>query len=64
MRKPSSGSRCGDEDRDDDDVFVDVVVYYIDDDVVVYDDDHAVLVYDDDHGVVVYDDGEHPCPNM
>ena len=63
MRKPSSGSRCGDEDHDDV-VVVDVVVYYIDDDVVVYDDDHAVLVYDDDHGVVVYDDGEHPCPNM
>ena len=52
MRKPSSGSRCGDEDRDD----VDVVVHYIDDDVVIYDNDHDVVVYDD------Y--GEHPCPNM
>ena len=53
MRKPSSGSRCGDEDHDDDVVVVDVVVYHIDDDVVVYYDDHDVVVYDDD--------GEHPC---
>ena len=53
MRKPSSGSRCGDEDHDDV-VVVDVVVYHIYNHVVVYYDDHGV----------VYDDGKHPCPNM